>query len=121
MADARRGYRVAEKIQVLMAKELQRVSDPRLTLVTISRCEISPDLKHAKIFWMLFGDEEKKSSAAEAFEESSSIFRKFLASQLKVRAVPSIKFVYDSSLDDAQKIEELFVKIRQKDSGGHDI
>jgi ribosome-binding factor A len=115
MADQRRGYRVAERIQILLAKELQRVSDPRLTLVTISRCEISPDLKHAKIFWMLFGDEERKTQATEAFEESIGIFRKYLASQLKVRAVPSIKFIYDSSLDEAQKMEELFQKIRKSD------
>jgi ribosome-binding factor A len=115
MANERRGYRVAERIQILIAQELQRVSDPRLTLITISRCEISPDLKHAKIFWMLFGDEEKRSLAAEALDESTSMFRKYLASQLKLRTVPSIKFIYDSSLDEAQKMEELFQRIRNEE------
>ena len=115
MADKRRGYRVAEQIQILVAKELHRVSDPRLHLVTVTRCEISPDLKHAKIFWLIHGDEEKRTDATEAFEETTGIFRKYLASSLGVRAVPHIKFLYDTSLDDADRMEQLFSKIRSVD------
>ena len=50
MANKRRVYKVAERIQGLIAMELQRVADPRFHLVTITSVVVSPDLRNAKIY-----------------------------------------------------------------------
>ena len=108
----RRGFRVAEKIQAIIARELLRVSEPRYSMVTVSRVEITPDLKSAKIYWMIHGNEKKREDAAEAFEEQKGQFRRVVASELGTRMAPEIRFFYDDSFDVADRMEALFAKIR---------
>jgi ribosome-binding factor A len=110
----RRGYRVAEKIQSIVARELTRVSDPRYHLVTVSRVDVTPDLKSAKIHWMIHGNQEKRQNAIDAFDEQKSQFRRAIASELGTRIVPEIRFFYDESFDVADRMEALFAKIKGK-------
>ena len=111
MATRRRGFQIGEKIRMAVAGQLSRTADPRFSLVTITSVVVSPDLRHAKIYWLVTGDEERRDEVKEAFESASGMFRRAIGAELGLRFVPEIRFYYDDTLDTAEEVERLFARI----------
>jgi ribosome-binding factor A len=117
MAGSRRVYQVGERIKELVAEHLVHTADPRFNLVTITSVMVSPDLRIAKVYWVvstLSGTEraERISEVTEAFQSAEGLFRRLLAKQLGVRFVPQLRFYYDDTLDTVEHVEQLMSKIR---------
>jgi ribosome-binding factor A len=117
MAAGKRVYMVADKIRALVAGQLQRVADPRLSMVTITSVVPSPDLRQAKVYWVAAGDDDRKQEISDAFEAAKGFFKKGLANNLGLRFVPELLFFYDDTLDTVQQVDSLFEKIKQKREG----
>jgi ribosome-binding factor A len=111
MANQRRVFKLGERIQGIIALELLRVADPRFTLVTISSVVVSPDMRNAKIYWVVSGDQERREEVEEAFEGARGLFRKAIARELDIRFIPNLKFFYDDTLDVAAHVDKLFSRI----------
>ncbi|NMC62353.1 MAG: 30S ribosome-binding factor RbfA, partial [SAR324 cluster bacterium] len=92
MTNKRRMYRVGEKLQAIIAKELLRVGDPRFSMVTISSVVMSSDLRYASVYWVVAGGNERVVEVEEAFEGARGRFRKIVGSKLGIRFVPELKF-----------------------------
>ena len=107
MATRRRVFRVAERVRSLIATELARTSDPRLGLVTITSVVVSPDLRHAKVYWIVSGEAERRPEVEEAFASANGLFRRALGKELGVRFVPEIKFFYDDTFDTHDEVARL--------------
>lgn len=118
MSSRRRQFRVAERVQMVVANELLRMADPRFSLVTITYANVSPDLRNAKVFWMIHGDELRVLEAEEAFEGAAGHFRRLIGTELGLRFTPEVKFYYDESLDEAQRVEELLASVRSSGRDG---
>lgn len=100
--------RVADLISREIASLIQRnLKDPRVTLVTVTGAEISPDLRSAKVFWSVFGDDEKREAAALALEKAKGFLRRELGGRLDLKATPELRFIYDDALDRGQRIDDL--------------
>ena len=117
MAGSRRVYQVGERIKELVAEHLVHTADPRFNLVTITSVMVSPDLRMAKVYWvvsMISGvdREERISEVTEAFHSAEGMFRRLLAKQLGVRFVPELRFYYDDTLDTVEHVEQLMAKIK---------
>jgi ribosome-binding factor A len=115
MANKRRVFKVAEKVRGLVAMELQRVADPRFSLVTVTSAVVSQDLRHVKIYWVVSGDDERRDEVAHAFEGATGMFRRILGRELGTRFVPDLRFYYDDTLDASEEVERLLSKIRKPD------
>lgn len=115
MPTKRRVYRVAEKVRNLVAVQLTRVADPRFSLVTISSAIVSPDLRHAKVYWMVSGGKERIAEVEEAFQSAGPMFKRLLARELGIRFVPDLKFFYDDTLDTCEEVERLMAKIHKSE------
>lgn len=105
-----RAQRVADQIQREIAVLLQReVKDPRLGIVTVSGVEVSSDLQNAKIFVTFLGKEEKDEvkAALEVLSNAAGFLRSQLAKSIRMRSVPSIRFFYDKSIVEGQKMSSL--------------
>jgi ribosome-binding factor A len=109
MAAKRRVFRVAEQIRNLVAMELQRVADPRLEMVTITSVVVSPDLRYAKIYWMV-ADQSRVEDVQDGFLSAAGHFRRLLARELGARFVPEIKFFYDDTYDTRDEVDRLLAK-----------
>jgi len=108
MQEGRRAARVGRKIQEELSGMLLRgVKDPRLDMVSITGVDVTDDLQFAKIFFCVFGDEQKKSDAACGFKSASGFIKKELGLRLGLRKVPEIAFEFDTSFDRGEKIEKL--------------
>lgn len=82
------------------------ISDPRLTMLSVTRVELTDDYSHAKVYWDTF-DASKRGDIKEAVEGISSKLRSILAKKLEVRHTPTLSFIYDSQFEDEKKIVEL--------------
>lgn len=83
------------------------LKDPRLGLITITGAEVSPDLKVARIYYTVLGDEEKRDETAKALKNAKGYIRHELGGRLKLKSTPEVRFTYDNSLDHSLRIDEL--------------
>lgn len=120
MAKQRRVHRVAEKVREAVALELQRLADPRFTLVTISSVVASSDLRNVKIYWMVTGGKERRAEVANAFESATGIFRRVIGASLGIKFVPELHFFYDDTLDTNEEVQRLFERVHAGDSARHE-
>jgi ribosome-binding factor A len=114
----KRSDRVADLIQREIADLVfRRVKDPRITTVTITGVEVTPDLKHARIFYCVMGtptDEEKKS-VADGLDQAKGFMRMELGKRLYMRSVPQLAFQYDSSFEYGEKIERILKELHENE------
>jgi ribosome-binding factor A len=117
MSGSKRVYQVAERIKEIVAEHLVYSADPRFQLVTITSVMVSPDLRNAKVYWVvsfLSGVERKEriEQVQEGLEAAAGSFRRVLAKQLNIRFVPELRFYYDDTLDTVEHVEKLMQKIK---------
>ena len=111
-----RQRRVAELIQKELAELLQReIQDPRLSQVSITGVDVSPDLEVARVYFSALGDEADMREISSAFEGASGFLRRELAARISLRHVPKLTFVFDSSLKEGNRIEQLLRQIAAAD------
>ncbi len=117
MSGKRRVYQIAERIKEIVAQHLIHTADPRFSLVTITAVMVSPDLRNAKVYWVvsLPSDTDRQERIDEvggALESAQGHFRHILSKELGIRFVPVLRFYYDDTLDTAEHVERLMAKIK---------
>ncbi|NCP64532.1 MAG: 30S ribosome-binding factor RbfA [Paraglaciecola sp.] len=110
------GQQIHKEIASILLNEFKN-RDPRLGMVTVSDVEVSRDLAHCKIFVTFFeNDEALMAEYLGILEENKGYIRTLLASRMRMRAVPALKFVRDSSLIEGIRIANLVSATRNKDA-----
>ena len=106
MAKYRRD-RINDAVKQEMAQILRDVKDPRIagSLVSITAAEVSPDLKFAKIYFSVLG--EDKNEVLKALKSASGFFRSELARRINLRVTPALAFEYDSSMEYGANISSI--------------
>ena len=109
----RRNERLSKLIKQEISGLLEReVNDPRLgKLISVTDVSLSPDLKHAKVFVSIMGDEMNKKDMLAAFNIASGFLRKELASHLKLRYAPQLSFHYDDSIERGARLLKLIAQV----------
>lgn len=95
---------------------LKEISDPRIGFITVSSCELSSDLKHAKIFVSIYGDEKEKKRGMEGVKSATKYVQELLAKRIKAKNVPFIEFILDESIEKAIKLTKLIEDIEKNES-----
>jgi len=113
----RRNERVSKFIQRELSGLLKReVNDPRLSeLISVTEVSLSPDLKYAKIFVSILGDETNKRDMLAGFNTASGFLRRELASRLKMKYVPQLSFHYDDSIERGARLLNLIGQVSAED------
>lgn len=114
----KRTDRIGEQLQKELAQLIQfQVKDPRLGMVTVNHVRISPDLGHADVFVTVLG----KDSEAEAKDDlavlnsATGFLRREVGKAIKMRVLPQLRFRYDTSLVQGQKLSSLIEKAVSED------
>lgn len=101
-----KGERVASEIQKELSDILlTEVRDKDLQKVTITFVKVTDDLSFAKIYFTTL--DENREKVLKDINNASSFFRTLLADRLDIRHIPELKFVYDDSIEYAQKMEKI--------------
>ena len=120
MTSFSRADRVSGLIQETLSDLLnKRIHDPRLHMATITRVKMSADLKIARVYFAIYGDDKKSQDAVKGFESARGFIKRNLASKLGLRYMPDLKFFYDDSFDYGSHIDQLLKKIKTDDGPGH--
>ena len=92
--------RINMEVQRELSKVIsQELKDPRIDPMTsVIAVEVTPDLKHAKVFVSVLGDEEKKQATLEGLKSATPFIRKHLASTINLRNTPELTFFMDESI-----------------------
>ena len=77
---------------------------------------MSPDLKHAKIFFGVVNKKKNIENIAIELNKKSKAFRKYLGQELTIKFTPNLKFYYDDSIAHVKRIDELFNQLKKDDS-----
>jgi ribosome-binding factor A len=102
-----RARRIGEQIKRELAELLRlEIKDPRVGFVTLTSVEVSPDLEHAKIFFTLLGSEEPEATS-RALNHAAGFLRTQLGRRIRLRAVPSLRFVHDISVERGLRLNQL--------------
>jgi ribosome-binding factor A len=109
-----RQRRVQEMLVHEVAEILRReIQDPRIGFVTITDAEVSPDLRHARIFFSVLGEPEKREETTKALNRAAGFVRSEFARRAQMRYVPDIRFQFDSSVERGARIHELLAQVKE--------
>lgn len=109
----RRPARVADIIRAEIGLLLLRkINDPRVQSVTITKVVVTDDLRQAKVFFTVPGD-EKAANAATGLTSAKGFIRTHLAKELGMRYVPELVFKQDLTLTSQEQMERLFKEIEE--------
>ena len=115
-APNRRQARLNEQLRRELTDILSRaVRDPRVQDVSVSSVEVTSDLSLARVYVHVGGDDQERVDALHGLEAASSFIRRELAAVLQVRRIPELRFLEDTTLAKADRIEEI---LKELDMGG---
>lgn len=86
---------------------LYELHDPRLGFVTLTKVDLSDDLRHATIFYSVIGPDADKSRTEHGLEAARGYVQKEIAGALKTRVAPQIRFRFDESIEGSLRISRL--------------
>lgn len=114
MQPSRRPQRLALQIQHEVSLMIARdMKDRRVGFVTITGVQLSPDLRHARIFVSMMGSEEDKKESLEALNHASGWIRHELGQRIRTKFLPDIVFRADTSQEYGDHIDRLIDDIHQ--------
>jgi ribosome-binding factor A len=122
MAQGARPDRVGEEIRQVLAELLLReVHDPGVGFVTLTRVKVSPDLQLARVFYTLMGDDGKQREAQRALERTVPFLRRQIASRIRLRRVPELRFQLDESIAHQDRIERILLELAEERRARGDV
>ena len=98
------GSLIHRELGELLQHELH---DPRLGFATITEVKVASNLKRARIYVSVMGNEEERNGTMAALKAATGFVRHELAARLKLRYTPQIEFVPDLTLDRAARLDTL--------------
>jgi ribosome-binding factor A len=113
-------YKRADRVGDLILQELsyvfqRKVKDPRLEGITLTRVEVTADLRYARVFYSVLGTEEVKVAVAGGLERARGYVKRELGGRLQLRRMPDIAFCYDDSLEYGSRIHRLLSELKKPD------
>ncbi|MCH7877847.1 MAG: 30S ribosome-binding factor RbfA [candidate division Zixibacteria bacterium] len=114
-----RSKRVADNVRKQMSILLdEQLAGQNFSMVSVTDVEMTRDLRHAKVFYSVLGDENARTEIQEFLEENTRPLRGKLAQRMALKFVPELTFAYDSSLVEGMKIQSILTDLeRERQSG----
>ena len=112
-----RPERVGAEIQAAVGELLSRgmLRDPRIGYITITGVKVSPDLRVARVFWSMLGDEAARKETQAGLDAAKGFVRREVTSRVKLRVSPEVFFVFDKSVGEGDKIDRLLREVKSKE------
>ncbi len=108
---AGRMRRVDEAIREVLSDAVgEGLKDPRIGFVTVTDVKTSPDLRHARVFVTVLGDQDRRDATLEGLQSAHGVLQGRLARELRMKRTPTLQFAYDETTDRAMHIEALLAE-----------
>ena len=105
-------FKRSQRIQELLLEEISKLlqgglKDPRIGFATLTRVEVSDNLKHAKIFVSVMGSEKEKIDTLNALKNAKGFIRNILGKNLYLKYLPELEFKKDENAEHVEKITRI--------------
>jgi len=113
----RRIDRIEEQLRIELSEIIEReIHDPRIGLATVTHVKISADLRHARVFVTVLGDDTQRKKTLEGLRSAASYARHSLSKRLHhLKRIPELTFDYDDGLEKEMRVEQLLEQIKHED------
>jgi ribosome-binding factor A len=117
MAGARM-RRVNEAVREVLSSQLaEGLKDPRIGFVTVTGVDTTPDLRHARVYVSILGDERQREDALEGLRSSRGFLQGKIGDELRMKRTPTLDFVYDETVARADRMTRLIDEVAPSDEG----
>lgn len=100
--------RVDEAMRAVLSDVIAKdLKDPRVGFVTVTGVKTSADLRHARVYVSVLGDDPARSASIDGLRSAHGFLQRRLATELTLKHTPSLTFEYDDSLDRGMRISRL--------------
>lgn len=103
---------IKEEIGTYVQRNL-RMED--VGLMTVTEVRVTPDLRVAKVFISVLGEQPQKEASMAKLEEHKSAIRSAVGQAVRLRLTPEVTFVLDTTMDNAMNLERIFKKIHEEE------
>ena len=111
MAGARM-RRVNEAVREVLSSQLAAgLKDPRIGFVTVTAVKTSPDLRYARVYVSVLGDEGERSASLDGLTASRGFLQAQIAHELRMKRTPALSFHYDDTFERADRISRLIDEV----------
>lgn len=111
----RRPERMAESLREEISEVVGfELDDPRVGAVTVTEVKVSPDLRDAKVYVLVDGNEAEINAALKALQNAAVFVRQQVAMNLSLRFAPHLHFVRDSAEENASRVSEILQDLANK-------
>jgi ribosome-binding factor A len=116
-----RPERVQEALRQEISKvALEEIKDPRIGFLTITKVELTKDLRYAKVFFSVLGGAKEKALALKGLNSAKGYIKGVVADRIKLRLVPDLSFRIDESIEHTKEIYDMFEQLKKKEKGDRD-
>ena len=114
MAGARM-RRIDEALREVVAATVSELADPRLGFVTVTGVETSSDLRSARVYVSVFGDETERDATLDALRSSHGVIQSRIASETRMKRTPTLTFHYDDTIEKGVRISHLLDDVAENE------
>jgi ribosome-binding factor A len=100
--------RVDEAVREVLSDAIShQVKDPRVGFVTVTAVETAPDLRRARVFVSVLGEQGVRKRSLDGLRSAHGVLQRAVASELRLKHTPALEFVYDDTAERGMRISEL--------------
>ena len=105
---ADRMRRVDEAVREVLSDAIShRLKDPRVGFVTVTAVETASDLRRARVYVSVLGDEKVRRRSLEGLASAHGVLQRAVAAELRLKHTPTLEFVYDDTTERGMRISRL--------------
>lgn len=116
---SRRALKVGEAIREVVAMSiLTDLKDPRVSGATITKAEVSPDLRQAKVYFMVLGGEAKERNVLRGLQSAAGFLQQKVARRIDSRYTPILQFAVDEGVKNLMEVSRILAEEKAQEADG---
>ena len=117
---SRRTQRLSEEIREEVARIIPTLKDPRVGFVTVTRTDMTPDLRSVRVHIGVLCDAHQRTRTLQGLAQAAGFIRRELGRRLRIRHTPEVSFQYDEGLDATDRVAQLLDQVHSGERDGDD-
>jgi len=109
-----RMLRVNSTIREVLADEIERMSDSRLDLVSVTAVDTAPNLRQATVYIDVLGEDDRED-ALRALQGAAKRLQAVIGSEVRMKFTPTLEFELDPAVTGGQRIEEILRRLKEEE------
>jgi ribosome-binding factor A len=107
--------RVNESVRQVLSEAVGELKDPRIGFVTVTGVDTSPDLRHARVYVSVLGNDRKRAQSLRGLEAAHGVLQRRLARELRMKRTPQLAFEYDPAVERGIRMTQLIDELAPDD------